>query len=146
MIPPSIKNNKMEKIVVEVHWAEKNFNCGWAMPGIGTVIVAEKSLDKAKQAFKEALDFHIEGMLEDGDTVPGWLANGDYEITFKPDISAILREAEQYTTMTALSKASGINLKQLSHYANSIKTPREPQRAKIISGIHKIGQELMAIH
>lgn len=135
----------MEKVKVDLYWAEKNFNCGWAYPGIGSIIVSEKTQEKVKQAFMEALSFHIEGMLEDGDNVPEWLAKGDYEIVFQPHISAILREIEQYTTMAALSRASGINQRQLSHYANSIKEPRKEQRERIISGIHKIGQELMSI-
>jgi len=31
---------------------------------------------------KETLDFHIQGLLEEGDMVPEWLRNGDYEFVF----------------------------------------------------------------
>lgn len=134
------------KIVVEVHWSDKNYNCGWAYPGIGTVIVAEKSLESAKQAFKEALEFHIEGMLEDGDDVPLWLSKREYEIEYRLHISAILRSVESYTTMAALSRATGINQRQLSHYASSLREPRPEQRERIIAGLHKIGNALLSVN
>lgn len=28
---------------------------------------------------KEALEFHVQGMIEDGNEVPQWLVEGDYE-------------------------------------------------------------------
>lgn len=62
----------------------------------------------------------------------------NYELKYELDISALLRDAETYTTLSAISQASGINQKQLSHYANGIKHPRLKQRAKIISGLHEI--------
>ena len=134
-----------KRIVAEVYWSDKNYNCGWAYPGIGTVIVAEKSLESAKQAFKEALEFHIEGMLEDGDDVPLWLEKGEYEIEYRLHISAILRSVESYTTMAALSRATGINQRQLSHYANGWRTPREDMQEKIYNGIKSIGEKLTSI-
>jgi hypothetical protein len=50
-----------------------------------------------------------------------------------------------YASIAAISRASGINQHQLSHYANGIKKPRPAQRRRILDGIHKIGRELMAV-
>lgn len=39
----------------------------------------------------------------------------------------------------------GINVSQLSHYSSGLKKPRQHQREKIISGLHKIGNDLLAL-
>jgi hypothetical protein len=49
------------------------------------------------------------------------------------------------TTIAAISRATGINERLLSHYANGIKRPSAKQRQKIIDGIHLIGKSLMNI-
>lgn len=95
---------------------------------------------------KETLDFHVEGMLKDGDDVPEWLRNGDYEFVFHPEsTAALLRCSEDYTTMAAIARASGVNQRQLSHYANGLKKPRPQQRQRIVAGLHKIGRQLLAV-
>ena len=47
--------------------------------------------------------------------------------------------------MAAISRATGINQKQLTHYASSLKEPRPVQRERIISGLHRIGEAFLAI-
>ena len=80
----------------------------------------------------EAVQFHVEGCLEDGDTLPEWLVKGDYEFDVELGIAALLRRCEQFTSMAAISRASGISQQQLSHYANGLKNPRPAQRQRIV--------------
>ncbi len=136
----------MEKITVEIHWCNKNFSCVWGTPEFGSIIVTNKTLNGLKDAFKSSLETQIKDMLADGEYLPEWLATGDYKIEYDLHISAILRDAEQYTTMAAISRVSGINQKQLTHYASSLKEPRPAQRERIISGLHRIGEAFLAIH
>jgi hypothetical protein len=133
------------RLTIDVSWTGKNFCCAWYEDNTGTVIATAKTLAKLKEDFVESLKWHIEGCLADGDQVPDYLVNGDYELEFNLDTSALLRNAETYTTMAAISRASGINPKQLSHYANGIKQPRPKQRARIIEGLHVIGSQIMAL-
>lgn len=84
-------------------------------------------------------------MIADGDDVPQWLREGDYELEYHLDASALLQMCSPYASIAAISRASGINQHQLSHYANGIKKPRPEQRRRIIEGIHKIGRKLIAI-
>lgn len=135
----------MQTIKVEVAWSDKNYCGGWGSPEVGAVMASAKTLDKFKAEFQSALEFHIEGMLADDEPVPQWLIDKDYTIDFDLQISAILRESEKYTTMAAISRVTGINHKLLSHYANSLKIPRESQRNRIIDGIHALGQQLIAV-
>ena len=137
----------MEKQIlnIKVSWSGKNFCCSWSDDDAGTVVVTAKTLDKLKEDFAESLKLHIEGCVADGDTLPQYLVNGDYELTFDLDTAALLRDAETYTTMAALSRACGINQKQLSHYAHGQKQPREEQRKRIVHGLHIIGSRILAL-
>lgn len=135
----------MENIKVEIHWCDKNFSCVWGTPEFGSIIVTNKTLEGLKKEFETSLQAQINDMLADGESIPECLASGEYEIEYDMHISAILRNAEQYTTMAAISRASGINQKQLTHYASSIKEPRPAQRERIISGLHRIGEAFLAI-
>lgn len=134
----------METIKVHVGWSGDNFCAGWE-DASGVVVVTGKSLEETKDHFKEALEFHIEGCLSDGDPLPNALVEGDYEIIYELDAMALLKDAEQYTTLTAISRASGINAKQLSHYANGVKKARPEQRRRIVDGLHKIASHVMAL-
>lgn len=133
------------KLVVDVSWTGKNFCCAWSHESVGTVVVTAKTLAKLKEDFEESLKLHIEGCISDGDIVPEYLVAGDYKLEYNLDTAALLRDAETYTTMAAISRASGINQKQLSHYANGIKHPRSMQRARIIAGLRVIGAQIMAL-
>jgi len=98
-----------------------------------------------KDDFEESARLHIQGCIADGDTFPEYLAAGDYDICYDLDAAALIRNAESYTAMSAISRASGINQKQLSHYANGVKRPRSAQLERIKSGLHIIGSQLLAL-
>lgn len=109
------------------------------------MIATARSLAKLKENFEESLKLHIEGCVADGDSLPKYLVDGYYAFEYNLDTAALLRDAETYTTMAAISRASGINQKQLSHYANGLKQPRPLQRERIINGLHLIGSHIMAL-
>ena len=48
-------------------------------------------------------------------------------------------------TKSGLEKLTGINQKQLWHYANGISKPRQAQRQKIESALHRLGSELISL-
>lgn len=140
------KNIMSHTINVEITWSDKNYCCGWGLEDVGAVFCTNKSLNGLKQEFEDTLRFHVDTMSEDGEHVPDWLLKGDYEVQYNLSVAALLRQAEQYTTMAVISRVTGINQKQLSHYANALKTPRSTQRERIVNGLHAIGQQFLAIH
>ena len=83
--------------------------------------------------------------VQDGEVLPDWLVRGDYEFDVELGMAALLRKCEQFTSLAAISRASGINQQQLSHYASGLRTPRQEQRKRIIDGIHRIGQEFLSV-
>lgn len=135
----------MNKVKVEIYWTEKNYCCGWSDKDLGAVICTSKTIDDLKSDFVKGLEAQISDMVADGEYVPSWLADGDYEVEFTLAVSALLRQAERYTTMAAISRVTGINQKLLSNYASSVKVPRECQRRRIVDGIHAIGREMLAM-
>lgn len=136
----------MEKIDVYVDWCDKNFSASFGDNVPGSVVFTAGTFEEIKNEAKETLDFHIEGMLKDGDGVPQWLRDGNYKFVYHPvSVAALLRCSENYTTMAAIARASGVNPRQLSHYASGIKKPRQQQRQRIIDGLHKIGEQLMSV-
>ena len=127
---------KMEKIVVDVAWCNKNFSASLSDNVPGSVVFTADTFSELQKEAKESLQFHVEGMI----------ADGDYEFEYHLlDAAAVLRAYEPYLSLAAISRASGINQHQLSHYANGMKKPRPQQRQRIIDSIHKIGRELLAV-
>ena len=104
-----------------------------------------KTLSKLKEDFEESFRWHIEGCVADGDELPDYIVSGNYEFDYELDSAAMLREAERFTTMAAISRATGINQKLLSHYANALKIPRPAQRQRIVDGLHMIGRQFLAV-
>ncbi|MBR6962618.1 MAG: CopG family transcriptional regulator [Prevotella sp.] len=136
----------MEKIKVDVQWCDKNFGAKLSDNVPGAVVLTAKSYEELLREVPETLRFHVEGMVQDGDDVPQWLRDGDYEFVYNLlDVATLLRASEPYVSLAALSRASGINQHLLSHYANGMKQPRPQQRQRIVDGIHKIGRELLAV-
>ena len=136
----------MEKIKVDVQWCDKNFGASFGDNVPGTVVLTAKTFEELKREVPETLKFHVEGMIADGDDVPQWLRDGDYEFEYNLlDVATMLRAYEPYYTLAALSHATGINQHQLSHYANGLKHPRPQQRQRIVEGMHEIGRQLLAV-
>lgn len=135
----------METIVVNVSWCEHNFGASLGDNVPGAVVVTAKTYNELVKEVHETLKFHIEGMISDGDDVPQWLRDGDYQFEYHHDDAALLQMCAPYTSIAAISRVSGINKHQLSHYANGLKKPRREQHIRILEGIHKIGQELISV-
>ena len=146
MIAKQTTQKTMEKIRVDIQWCDKNFGASFGDNVPGAVVFTAKTLEELMKEADETLRFHIEGMIEDGDQVPQWLSNGEYEFEYNyVDVATLLRACEAYASLAAISRATGINQNQLSHYATGLKRPRPIQRKRIVEGIHHIGARLMAV-
>lgn len=135
----------METIIVNVSWENKNFAASLGDNVPGAVVFTAKTFEELVREAHDALAFHVEGMIEDGDEVPEWLSKGEYEFEFNyVDTASLLRSCERFASIAAISRATGINQHLLSHYATGLKKPRPKQRQRIIDGLHSIGRQLMA--
>ncbi len=136
----------MEKIIVNVAWCDKNFGGSLGSNVPGAVVFTAPTFEALQKEAKESLEFHVEGLIENGEEVPEWLKNGDYEFVYNyQDATTLLKAYSPYVSLAALSRASGINQSLLSHYVNGLKKPREQQRKRIVDGLHKIGSDLQSV-
>lgn len=99
--------------------------------------------DNVKEVKQSVLDA-IDTIKEYFDEVPEIL-NGKYEVKYKFDTESLLQYYKGILSNPAFEKITGINQKQIHHYATGMKKPREAQRKKIQEGLHTLGRELLAI-
>ncbi len=131
----------MVQVNVLVTWADNYGACCDLVPGC---VATHATLEGVKESFRTALAMHLEGMQEDGEIVPEEF-RGDYQLCFNLNTRALLHATEGIITRSALSKFTGINERQLGHYATGRSNPRPAQQDKIVRGIHSICQALSSI-
>lgn len=135
-----------KEIKVLVSWSGENFNGGVGDPELGVIMVTASTLDEFKKEFEDSFQFQLDCLKEDGAKIPEYISSGNYRIVYDLEATALLKEAEKFTTLAALSRATGINQKQLSHYATGIKQPRPASRERIIQGLHAIGRMALSLY
>ena len=132
----------MEKVILDIYYTGNNY-CAHAPILLGCVSTAS-TLSEMKKNIKEAIEFHVESSLKDGDTIPE-VFKGDYELKFKLTTEALLNAYSDIFTKAALSRITGINQRQLWHYASGMRKPRPAQCKRIEDGLHRLGTELLNI-
>lgn len=101
--------------------------------GIGdTVSEAKKDFYTALEEMKETFE-ELEKPFE------------ELNFIFKYDIQSFFNYYSQVFTMPALERLTGINQKQLHHYASGLKKPRRAQIDKLQHAMHKLGASLQQI-
>lgn len=132
----------MEKVIVDIYYTGNNY-CAHA-PILSGCVSTATTLSEMKKNIKEAIEFHVESSLEDGDIIPE-VFKGEYELEFRLSIEALLNAYSDIFTKAALSRITGINQRQLWHYASGMRKPRPTQRKRIEEGLHRLGSELLTI-
>lgn len=73
------------------------------------------------------------------------MLKADYKLIFRFDTISLLNYYRKVFTNAAPERMTGINQKQIRHYASGLKTPRLAQAKKIETAFHRLGSELLAI-
>ena len=71
--------------------------------------------------------------------------NSEYSIVYRYDTESLFAFYKGIFTNAALERITGINQKQLQHYATGHRKPRVNQVKKIQTALHQLGSELMAV-
>ena len=69
----------MEKVTVDIYYTGNNYSAH--APILLGCISTAATLSEMKKNIKEAIEFHVESNLEDGDTIPE-VFKGEYELVF----------------------------------------------------------------
>lgn len=106
------------------------------------IVGVGKNIDEVKESLRQSITFVIEDAEEDGYDVPDEL-NGEYEIQYKYDMRSFLQAYGEVLSKSGLESISGINQKQLWHYASGRSKPRKQTVIKLSDSIHQLGKELL---
>lgn len=136
----------MEMVKVKIDWCDKNYGAVTEDERLcGMVIVTASTYEGVINDLREAIREHVEGVVAEGEEVPEWLKSGEYEFEVELGAQALIRRCEQFTTFAAIARATGINQALLTHYATGLKVPSDKQRARIVEGLHRIGEALLSL-
>lgn len=133
----------MEKVIINVDWVPDNFGATPANEDIACVATG-KTLEDVERNIIDALRFHLEGMREDGETIPEEFL-GVWEPEFRLSTRAMLKYSDNFITRKALARETGIAEQQLSHYANGQRHARPAMQQRISAGIRAISHRLSFI-
>lgn len=131
---------KTLKAVIET--LESNYSAYIA--GLDGIVATGSTIDEIQRHLIEALNDYVETCRRLECPVPEQL-EGDYTIEFSMDVKSLLTIYSGILTKSGLERLTGINQKQLWHYANGISRPRRAQAARIESALHRLGSELLSV-
>jgi len=132
----------MGKIIVLVDYTD-NYAASPLSPEVACLSTG-RTLDEVQANMKDALQFHLDGLQEDGFAVPDELV-GPWDFEWRLSTRALLHYTEGLVSRSAIAKITGINQQQLTHYASGYRKPRPAMSLRIRDGVRKIAQELAAV-
>lgn len=130
------------KATVVIKYSGKNF--GAYVPLLPGCVATGDTPSEIMDNIKTAIDFHLEGSLEDNDPIADVFKSA-YELNYQFDVVGLLNYFKGVFTNSAFEKLTGINQKQIQHYASGLKKPRPEQSKKIENALHKLGKHLLEL-
>lgn len=118
----------MEKVRVQVAKTPEGY-CATVDILPGFIVAVTGDFSELKKELFESVDFYVECAKADGDVYPEVL-NQEYEFEYKFDVESLLFFYEKILSKAALERLTGINQKQLSHYACGRSKPRARLKLK----------------
>ncbi len=132
----------MTKIRAIIESLENNYSAYIEM--LDGVVATGYTIAEIKANLLDAIDDYIQTCKENGFEVPEELQS-EYKIEFTMDVKTLLNMYERIFSKSGLERLTGINQKQLWHYANGKSVPRRAQVLKLEDALHRLGTELMSI-
>jgi hypothetical protein len=68
------------------------------------------------------------------------------EFALHYDVASFLSYYSKVLTLSGLERITGVNQRQLGHYANGDKRPRPAMTKKIEAALHKFSQDIGQVH
>lgn len=109
------------------------------------VITVGNNIREIEKNMQEAVDLYLKSCKEMNIT-PVEVLQGEFTLKFKIDAATFINYYSSIFTKAALSRITGINERQLWHYAARVHKPRKQQLEKIQKGINALTEELAAIN
>lgn len=133
----------MEKVFIRVGKTENGY-CADCELLPGWVVTVTGNFGELQKEVEESIDFYLDCAKEDGDEYPS-VFDSQYELSYNFDVETLLFYYQKIFTKSALEHITGINQRQLSHYACGRSKPRKEQADKIVNALHALGHELISV-
>lgn len=127
----------MTTVNIIVEHAGKNLS---AYMNDAPIFTVGKDLKEIEKNIREAIELYLE---DNPNPCPA--LSKEYELIFKIDAATFINYYSNVFTKAALSRITGINERQLWHYAAGVHKPRRKQAEKIQNGIKSLTHELESI-
>ena len=129
----------MEKLIVTIAKGDKSYGA-WvdSIPGI---YGQGDTVQEAKKELEAGLELYVKYNKE----VPAILQE-EFEYEYQFDIASFLEYYSKIFSKPALEHLTGINQKQLFHYASGLRKPSEKTVKKIDSAFRRFAGELSQVH
>ena len=100
--------------------------------------------DTVQECKQDILDCIETLKMLDNKNKPAFL-NDEFHLVYKFDAESFLSHYKGVFTNSAFEKMTGINRKQIQHYASGHRKPKEVTSKKIETALHNLGRELLAV-
>lgn len=131
----------MKKITVTVERAKDGTFGAYSKKVAGIYGMGDTAHEAKESAIMSAKIFKEENKPEN---IPTEL-QGDYKLLFKFDTESLLNYYKNVFSAPALSRLTGINEKQIHHYATGHRKPLPQTVKKFETALHNLGRELLEI-
>lgn len=125
-----------------IEFADNNYSA--YLEGINGFMGIGDTIEEVKESLLENIEFTLEGMKRNGAKIPDCFKS-DYTVNFYFDVATFLQVYSKIISKAGLEKITGINQKQLWHYACGQKKPRKETVKKLADSIHLLAEDLMKI-
>ena len=98
-----------------------------------------KTVEEAKKCFEDGYDDMRRYYLEEGKPFV------EVEMQYKYDMASFLSYCSKFISLAGLSRMTGINQQQLSHYVTGRRNPSESTKKKVQDAIHLFAQDLETV-
>ena len=134
----------MQKLVINASKTPEGFSASCDLIP-GWVVAYTGDFDGFEDYVRESIDFYVSCAQADGEPVPDILTAPDLELSYKFDIQSLLEHYQNIFSFAALQYITGVNQRQLWHYAAGRSKPRPKQAQKIVNALNRLGKELVSL-
>jgi predicted RNase H-like HicB family nuclease len=128
----------MKNLFVKI--ARGNENYGAWIDNLPGVYGQGDTVEEAKTSLEESLTLYVRHNAELPDVI-----RGEYQLEYHFDIPSFLEYYSGIFSKPALERLTGINRKQLFHYASGLRKPSERTAKKLDDAIHRFASELSQV-
>ncbi len=126
------------KIIVE-RAADGTYSAyGESVPAYGMGDTA----DVAKTEALKGLEIYLQE--NKAENIPDVL-KGSYEVVYQMDVQSLLDYYKGIFTNAAFERITGVNQRQMQHYASGYRNPGPVTKKKIEAALHRLGSELLSL-